>query len=506
MSNPDPTQTEDQPAQSIRLIIVSIGLLLLLASLDQTIVSTALPTIVADLGGLDHLSWVVTAYILASTVVAPLYGKIGDLYGRRNTVFVSVGLFLLGSALCGLASSMTMLILSRALQGLGGGGLFVLALSVIGDVIPPRDRGKVQGVFAAVFAVSSVIGPLLGGWFVDNLTWHWIFFINVPFGFLAVAGFASGFKPTGKRVARKIDWLGAATLSAALASITLFSSLGGRSFAWESPASIGLAVVALVSLALFLWAETRAAEPILPLRLFRINVFWVTSIIGFVAGAAMFGSLTFLPVYLQIAQGASPTISGLMLVPMTFGIVITSTIAGRTMGKTGKYRILPVFGTGFLILGMLLLSRLTPDTSGIIFGTSLACVGAGMGFIFPVVTTAVQNAVPREQLGTATASGLMFRQVGGSIAVAVFGAIFAAGMSGRMADLPAGAGESLQISPKMLAAMPDAARHALAESVVSSLQPIYLLAAGLALVGLIFSFALKEVPLTSRMEQKPEAA
>lgn len=506
MSNPDLTQTEDQPAQSIRLIIVSIGLLLLLASLDQTIVSTALPTIVADLGGLDHLSWVVTAYILASTVVAPLYGKIGDLYGRRNTVFVSVGLFLLGSALCGLASSMTMLILSRALQGLGGGGLFVLALSVIGDVIPPRDRGKVQGVFAAVFAVSSVIGPLLGGWFVDNLTWHWIFFINVPFGFLAVAGFASGFKPTGKRVARKIDWLGAATLSAALASITLFSSLGGRSFAWDSPASIGLAVVALVSLALFLWAETRAAEPILPLSLFRINVFWVTSIIGFVAGAAMFGSLTFLPVYLQIAQGASPTISGLMLVPMTFGIVITSTIAGRTMGKTGKYRILPVFGTGFLILGMLLLSRLTPDTSGIIFGTSLGCVGAGMGFIFPVVTTAVQNAVPREQLGTATASGLMFRQVGGSIAVAVFGAIFAAGMSGRMADLPAGAGESLQISPKMLAAMPDAARHALAESVVSSLQPIYLLAAGLALVGLIFSFALKEVPLTSRMEQKPEAA
>ncbi|MGJ8583543.1 MAG: MDR family MFS transporter [Marinosulfonomonas sp.] len=506
MSTVEPTPAANQPPQSIKLIIGSIGLLLLLAALDQTIVSTALPTIVADLGGLDHLSWVVTAYILASTVVAPLYGKIGDLYGRRNTVFVSVGLFLVGSALCGMASSMTMLILSRALQGLGGGGLFVLALSVIGDVIPPRERGKVQGVFAAVFAVSSVIGPLLGGWFVEVLTWHWIFFINIPFGILAVAGFARGFKPTGKRVKRKIDWLGAAALSVALASITLFSSLGGRSFAWGSAESIGLAALAILALAVFLWAEIRAAEPILPLSLFRINVFWVTSIIGFVAGAAMFGSLTFLPVYLQIAQGASPTISGLMLVPMTFGIVITSTIAGRTMGKTGKYRLLPIFGTAFLILGMLLLSRLTPVTSALVFGASLACVGAGMGFIFPVVTTAVQNAVPREQLGTATASGLMFRQVGGSIAVAVFGAIFAARMSSRMADMPAGAGESLQISPKMLAAMPDDARMALAESVVASLQPIYLLAAGLALVGLIFSFALKEVPLSNRTEPAPEAA
>lgn len=504
MSHLDATQDENPPPQSIKLIIASIGLLLLLASLDQTIVSTALPTIVADLGGLDHLSWVVTAYILASTVVAPLYGKIGDLYGRRNTVFVSVGLFLLGSALCGLSNSMTMLILSRALQGLGGGGLFVLALSVIGDVIPPRERGKVQGVFAAVFSVSSVIGPLLGGWFVEVLTWHWIFFINIPFGILAVVGFARGFTPTGKRVARKIDWLGAATLSVALASITLFSSLGGRSFDWDSSMSIGLAALAILALALFLWAETRAAEPILPLSLFRINVFWVTSIIGFVAGAAMFGSLTFLPVYLQIAQGATPTVSGLMLVPMTFGIVITSTIAGRTMGNTGKYRILPIFGTGFLIIGMLLLSRLTPDTAGVVFGFSLACVGAGMGFIFPVVTTAVQNAVPREQLGAATASGLMFRQVGGSIAVAVFGAIFAARMASRAGDLPASAGESLQFSPKMLAAMPEAARSALAENVVTSLQPIYLLAAGLAVIGLVFSFALHEVPLTSRMVSKPE--
>lgn len=498
MSHAAPAREETAPAHSIRLIVMSIGLLLLLASLDQTIVSTALPTIVADLGGLDHLSWVVTAYILASTVVAPLYGKIGDLYGRRNTVFVSVGLFLFGSALCGLANSMTMLILSRALQGLGGGGLFVLALSVIGDVIPPRDRGKVQGVFAAVFSVSSVVGPLIGGWFVEVFTWHWIFFINIPLGLLAVLGFASGFRPTGKRVSHKIDWLGAASLSISLASLTLFSSLGGRSFPWASPEIIGLGVIAVGAILLFLWAETRAVEPILPLGLFRQNVFWVTSIIGFVAGAAMFGSLTFLPLYLQIAKGTSPTVSGLMLIPMTFGILTTSTLAGRYMDRTGRYRKLPMIGTSFLTLGMLLLSRLAPDTSGIVFGVSLACVGAGMGCIFPVVTTAVQNAVPREQLGTATASGLMFRQIGGSLAVAVFGAIFASRMASRMSGAIGGAGETMQVSPKMIAEMPEAARLALAEGVVGSLQPIYLIAAGLGLVGLLFAFALKEIPLTNR--------
>ncbi|MFT6676449.1 MAG: EmrB/QacA subfamily drug resistance transporter [Sulfitobacter sp.] len=504
MSSLETTRQHAAPDQSIPLIVASIGLLLLLASLDQTIVSTALPTIVADLGGLDHLSWVVTAYILASTVVAPLYGKIGDLYGRRNTVFVSVGIFLLGSALCGLANSMTMLILARALQGLGGGGLFVLALSVIGDVIPPRDRGKVQGVFAAVFSVSSVVGPLLGGWFVEVFTWHWIFFINIPIGLLAVIGFATGFRPTGKRVSRKIDWLGAAALSVSLAALTLFSSLGGRSFAWDSLEIIGLVVLTIVAMTVFIFAEKRAAEPILPLELFRLNVFWVTSIIGFVAGAAMFGALTFLPVYLQIAKGTSPTVSGLMLVPMTFGILTTSTLSGRYMGRTGRYRMLPIFGTSFLTLGMLLLSRLTPDTPGLVFGASLACVGAGMGCIFPVVTTAVQNAVPREQLGTATASGLMFRQVGGSLAVAVFGAIFAAGMAEQLGGALQGAGESLQISPKMLAQLPQDTRTALADGVVGSLHPIYLIAAGLGLVGLLFAFMLKEIPLTNRMVPKGE--
>lgn len=503
---PAPDEAAQPHTGSIRLVIGSIALLLLLASLDQTIVSTALPTIVADLGGLEHLSWVVTAYILASTVSAPLYGKLGDLYGRRNMVFVSVGLFLAGSALAGAAMSMPWLIASRAIQGLGGGGLFVLALSVIGDVIPPEDRGKVQGVFASIFSVSSVVGPLVGGFFTEQASWHWIFYINIPIGALALAGFAASFKPTGRRKKHQIDWAGAITLSLTLAGITLATSLGGRSYAWNSPQIIGLALVALVSLAAFIRAESRAAEPILPLSLFRLNVFWVTSIISLIAGAAMFGAVTFLPVYLQIAKGATPTMSGLMLIPMTAGILISSTFAGRYMGRTGRYRILPFFGMGSLMIGMALLSTLGANTQTVLFAVFLAFVGLGMGNIFPVVTTAVQAAVPRPQLGTATAAGLMFRQIGGSLAVAVFGAVFTARM---VANAPAGmpgfdAGEGFAMSPAKLAALTPETRAAIADLVVQAIHPIFLVAAGLALVGFLFAFALDEIRLHNRMVPRGE--
>ena len=488
-----------QPASgSIRLVIASIGALLLLASLDQTIVSTALPTIVADLGGLEHLSWVVTAYILSSTIAAPLYGKLGDLYGRRTMVFVSVGLFLLGSALAGAALSMTWLIVSRAIQGLGGGGLFVLALSVIGDVIPVQDRGKVQGVFASIFSISSVIGPLIGGWFVEQASWHWIFYINIPIGALALAGFAASFKPTGRRVSHKIDWLGAATLSVALAAVTLATSLGGRSFGWTSPEILGLAALALAATVLFLRTEARAVEPILPLGLFKMNVFWVTSVIGFIAGAAMFGSVTFLPVYLQIAKGVSPTVSGLMLIPMTLGILTASTFAGRYMSRTGRYRLLPFLGTGFLGLGMALLSTIQADTSTLLFSLFIAIVGLGMGNIFPVVTTAVQNAVPRAQLGTATAAGLMFRQIGGSIAVAAFGALFAARMTAQAGATGGFGGEGFAMSPAQLAQLPPEARATIAELVVNAIHPIFLIAVGLALVGFVFALRLEEIVLANR--------
>ena len=502
-AHPAAAPRSSEPPTAVATVIASVALLLLLASLDQTIVSTALPTIVTDLGGLDHLSWVVTAYILSSTVVAPLYGKFGDLYGRRNVVFVAVGLFLLGSTLCGLATSMTMLILSRVVQGFGGGGLFVLALSIIGDVIQPRDRGKIQGVFAGVFSVSSVAGPLLGGWFVENLSWHWIFFVNLPLGAIALAGFAFGFRAPVTRVSHRIDFAGAALLTLALSSMVLFTSLGGRSFAWASPQILLMIATAVLSTLAFVLVEQRAAEPIIPMNLFRLNVFWVTSIVGFVAGASMFGALTFMPIYLQIAKGSSPTLSGLQLIPMTAGILLASTIAGQTMTRTARYKFLPVIGTSFIILGMLLLSQLTVATPYPLIGLYIATVGLGMGCIFPVVTTAVQNAVPREVMGAATAAGIMFRQVGGSVSVALFGAIFAARLAPQLGAL-AGDGP-LEIGPQFLATLPPGALGTVQTAVVTSLHPIYLIAAGLGVVGLAASFLLQEIRLGSH-SARPAAA
>lgn len=493
------SQQPDTGETSLALVITSVAVLLLLAALDQTIVSTALPTIVADLGGIEHLSWVVTAYILASTVVAPLYGKLSDLYGRRITLFTSVGLFLAGSVLCGIATNMSFLIAARAVQGFGGGGLFVLALTIIGDVVEPKDRGKFQGVFAAVFSVSSVIGPLIGGWFVQFYSWHWIFFVNLPLGLAALIGFALGFRAHPVQVSHRIDWEGAISLTLALGSLVLITSLGGRSLAWTSVEIVGLAALCLVATVAFITFERRAAEPILPLDLFRNNVFWVTSAISFVIGAVLFGAVTFLPLYLQIAKGSTPTMSGLQLIPMTVGILFSSTISGRYMGNTGRYGILPKIGTLLLIAGTFGLSLLTPATPPVLVGLAILILGMGLGCIFPVVTTAAQNAVPRQQIGTATAAGLMFRQIGGSLAVALFGAIFAWRL-GLDAALPEGA----TIGPQMMAGMDESARAAIGTAVADALHPVYRIAAGIAVLGLILSLFLKEIPLVSRMVPKGE--
>jgi EmrB/QacA subfamily drug resistance transporter len=486
---------------NVFIIILSIGMLLLLAALDQTVISTALPTIVADLGGLDHLSWVFTAYILTSTVVAPLYGKLGDLYGRRLMVFVAVALFLAGSLACALSSSMTELIAARALQGLGGGGLFVLALSVVGDVIAPKDRGKVQAVFAAVFSLSSVIGPLMGGWFVDVVSWHWIFLINIPLGALAAVMFAATFPAVPGIKGQKIDWLGAALLSAGLSGVVLICSLGGRELPWGG--GLTWAVTAATGLAIlgFVWAETRASEPILPLGLFKLNVFSATSGISFLQGAIMLGTLSFLPLYLQISLGYSPTVSGFLLIPMTLGIVSTSTVSGIFMGRTGRYRILPIMGMGILVIAAALMTQFGVATSAGYFSAALLVFGAGLGLIFPVTTTVVQNAVPRALMGTATASGVMFRQIGGTMAVAVFGAIFASNMAAT-AGLP----DAANLSPEILPALPEAMRLAAAAGVADALNPIYWGVVALAVLGLIIALILREVPLQNRMIPKGELA
>lgn len=495
MTPPAPIDDRAAPPEtSLRLVIGSIATLLLLAALDQTIVSTALPTIVADLGGLEHLSWVVTAYILASTVSAPLYGKLGDLYGRRIMVFISVGLFLLGSLLCGMSGTMLNLILARTVQGLGGGGLFVLALSVVGDVVKPEDRGKVQGMFAAVFSVSSMIGPLIGGWFVEQASWHWIFFVNLPLGLVAVVLFALSFPGRKSHQKHAIDWAGAAALSISLAALTLLCSLGGASFDWLSGPALALGGLTPAAMLAFVAIERRAAEPILPLELFRANVFRNTSILSFLIGAGMLGAVTFLPFYLQISRGVSPMISGLLLAPMTLGIVVSTTIAGRYMRKTGRYRLLPVAGNLILIVAGLALSRINADLSIWVFAGMIVLYGFGMGLNFPVLTAAVQNAVPRPVLGTATAAGVMFRQIGGSLAVAVFGAIVTARMSGG-----GSAGETMSIgremNPQALAQLPDAIRAPIAAQVANAISPIYLIVAGLAVLAVIVSLRLEEISL-----------
>lgn len=482
-----PTQIE-RPA-SVRLVIAAVALLLLLAALDQTVVSTALPTIVTDLGGVEHLSWVVTAYILASTVAAPLYGKLGDLYGRRRMVFVSVGLFLAGSLLCGISQSMTQLILARAVQGLGGGGLFVLALSVVGDVLSASERGKIQGMFAAVFSISSMIGPLIGGWFVEYVSWHWIFLINLPLGVLAVLVFATSFPRQTRTERHRIDWAGAAALSVALAALTLVTSLGGHSFAWTSPQALGLAALSLAAVAAFIVIEARAEEPILPLDLFRGNVFTTTSILSLLTGAVLLGATTFLPLFLQLARGVTPMVSGLLMAPMTAGIILATTVASRYMRATRRYRLLPLAGMPVAALGALVLTQISVDLSIWLFSATLVLFGFGVGLVFPVLTTAVQNAVPRSLLGTATASGVMFRQIGGSLAVALFGALLATRL---------GTGGNLEMAPHMLAQLPPEARAGVALMVVDALSPIYWIVAALALAGALVTLAMREIPLADR--------
>jgi EmrB/QacA subfamily drug resistance transporter len=487
------------PQGSTFVVIMSVALLLLLAALDQTVVSTALPTIVADLGGLDHLSWVFTAYILTSTVVAPLYGKLGDLYGRRIMVFAAVALFLAGSLACAASSNMNALIIARAVQGLGGGGLFVLALSVVGDVIAPKDRGKVQGMFAAVFSLSSVIGPLMGGWFVDVFSWHWIFLINLPLGAIAVLMFGLNFPAHTALVGHKIDWLGAALLTLALSLVILVCSLGGRELPWNGALTWALIGLSLAATLAFIWAESRAAEPILPMSLFSLNVFSATSGISFLQGAIMLGVISFLPLYLQIALGYSPTESGFLLIPMTIGIVMTSTVSGIYMGRTGRYRVLPIVGMSILAVAAFLMTLFDGATTALFFSAALMLFGTGLGLIFPMTTTVVQNAVPRDLMGTATASSVMFRQIGGSMSVAVFGAIFAANMAAT-AGLP----DAASLSPAALAALPEAMKTAAAVGVSDALHPVYWIVMGLGLIGLALSLVLREIPLVNRIVPKGE--
>jgi EmrB/QacA subfamily drug resistance transporter len=473
---------------------------MLLAALDQTIVATALPTIVGDLGGASHLAWVVTAYLLASTASTPLWGKLGDMYGRKRFFQAAIVIFLAGSALAGASQSIVELIAFRGLQGLGGGGLIIGAQTIIGDVVSPRNRGRYQGMFGAVFAVASVLGPLLGGLFVDNLSWRWVFYVNLPLGAIALLVTAGVLPGALSRVHHVIDYLGTVLIALAAASLVLLTSLGGTTYAWGSAPIVFLALAGSLLIILFVLVERRAAEPVLPLSLFRNRVFSASGAIGFVVGFAMFGAITFLPLYLQIVKGVDPTVSGLRLFPLIAGLLTTSIGSGLLISRWGRYKVFPILGTGIMAAGLFLLSRLTASSGIVTSSLSMFVLGVGIGAVMQVLIIAVQSAVEHKDLGTATAGATFFRSMGGSFGTAVFGAIFANVLAGHLArylvgvKLPVGV-TGASVSPRALATLPASAHTAFVDAYASSLQTVFLIAVPIALVGFVLALLLPEIEL-----------
>jgi EmrB/QacA subfamily drug resistance transporter len=421
------------PAKRIWTIFSGLMLGMLLAALDQTIVSTALPTIVRELGGAAHLSWVVTAYLLASTVTTPMWGKVGDLVGRKRLFLLAIVIFLIGSVLCGTSQNMLELALYRAIQGLGGGGLMVLSQAIIGDVVSPRERGKYQGAFGAVFGVSSVAGPLLGGFFVDNLSWRWVFYVNVPIGIVALVVVAIVLPKTKVAARPIIDYAGIVLLGGAATCVVLVTSFAGSLWPWDSVEVIAATLGFIILVAGFILVERRVPEPVMPLRLFRNKVFSTSSGIGFVVGFAMFGAITFLPLYMQRVQGVSATGSGLRLIPLMAGLLLTSLASGQIISRTGRYKLFPILGCGCFTVGLFLLSLMNEHTGVIESSLYMFVLGIGLGMVMQVLVLAVQNAVEYRDLGTATSAATFFRTIGSCIGVAAFGTVFTTELTKHLA-------------------------------------------------------------------------
>lgn len=515
---PSHLDTAPSPVSKRRMYLVLTGVMLamLLAMLDQMIVNTALPRIVGDLGGLSHYSWVVTAYLLATTITTPIWGKLGDLYGQKGIYLTAIGVFLAGSVLSGMATSMTTLIAFRAFQGLGAGGLMVGAMSIMGVLVPPRERGRYQGLMAAIMPLAMIGGPLLGGFITDNLSWRWAFYVNLPVGAVAVAIILATLKLPRLRTSHRIDYLGAALLAAGVGALVLLTTWGGSQYPWLSGQIVGLGVLAVAALTAFVFVERRAAEPIVPLRLFRNRNFAVVSVLGFLVGFAMFGATLVLPQFEQLVKGVSATDSGLALLPLMLAMMAMSLVSGQVLTRTGRYRLFPIAGGALMVVGMLALSTLDVGTSQVVVGLLMVPLGLGMGSMMQTLMTVSQNSVDLSEMGVASSTVTFVRSIGGSFGTAIMGAVMTSRMTSALTDqLGAGTAGRLTGGGRMtgsaLATLPGKVQEAYLHALTSGIDRVFLWAVPVAAVAFLVAWLIKEVPLrgsapAARADQQPAVA